>query len=96
MLGTRIDKTTQLSYCYGVLLKAHSLSSPLPDSDKDDGLQDQLLDANEREWTKKIAAAEPEQERFRVLIQQLVVDFHEDTLKDHNAISEIELVGPRH
>ncbi|KAF9080612.1 hypothetical protein BGX23_001891, partial [Mortierella sp. AD031] len=90
--GSRIDKTTQLAYCYSLLNRVHLLPSSSPVSDNDDGALDQPLDAKEREWVQKVGSVE--QEHLRQLIQKLVVDFSEDTLKKYDAVSEVVLVGP--
>ncbi|KAG9062248.1 WD repeats region domain-containing protein [Linnemannia hyalina] len=90
--GSRIDKTTQLAYCYSLLNRAHLLSSSSSVSDNDDGVPDQPLDAKEREWIQKVGSVE--QEHLRQLIQKLVVDFSEDTIKEYDAVSEVVLLGP--
>ncbi|KAF9082858.1 hypothetical protein BGX29_003531, partial [Mortierella sp. GBA35] len=85
----RIDKTSQLVFCYSLLNKANSSQSTASECDVP---QETALTATQREWIQLIDPVE--QSHLRWLIGQVVKTFAEDPLKGPAAVAEILLVGP--
>ncbi|KAF9097335.1 hypothetical protein BGX29_008133, partial [Mortierella sp. GBA35] len=87
----RIEQTSQLVHCYSLLGRAQASSSSSASGTSDDS-QPTPLDGKQQEWVDRIDPIE--QGHFRRLMDQLVKEFSEDTIKGSAAIAEIVLVGP--
>ncbi|KAF9088947.1 hypothetical protein BGX23_007017, partial [Mortierella sp. AD031] len=87
----RIEETSQLAYCIGLLSKTPSSSSPKSDADGD-RFHETPLDEKQREWVKQLDPVE--QNHLHWLIDQLAKGFAEDQLKSFAAVAEIVLLGP--
>ncbi|KAF9151038.1 hypothetical protein BG015_007144 [Linnemannia schmuckeri] len=88
--SARIEKTTQLVYCYSLLTRAQALSSSSASGVAD--TQTIALDESQLKWVQQV---EPfEQDEMRRLIEQLAEEFVADQIKAHVAIAEVVLVGP--
>ncbi|KAF9085657.1 hypothetical protein BGX23_009486 [Mortierella sp. AD031] len=87
----RIEQTSQLIHCYSLFGRTQTslLSSA---SDTSDDSQLAVLDGKQQEWVDQTDPIE--QDRLRWLIDQLVKEFSEDTIKGPVAVAEIVLVGP--
>ncbi|KAF9536998.1 hypothetical protein EC957_009057, partial [Mortierella hygrophila] len=85
----RVDMTPQLVYCCSLLSKAQEPLQPTSDSDVS---QDSLLDDKEKEWVQIIDPVL--QDRYRLLVEQLVRAFADNPLKTSDVITEIVLVSP--
>ncbi|KAG0216200.1 hypothetical protein BGX33_000387, partial [Mortierella sp. NVP41] len=87
----RIEQTSQLIHCYSLFGRTQTslLSSA---SDTSDDSQPAVLDGKQQEWVDQTDPIE--QDRLRWLIDQLVKEFSEDTIKGPVAVAEIVLVGP--
>ncbi|KAF9100433.1 hypothetical protein BGX29_006606, partial [Mortierella sp. GBA35] len=84
----RIEQTSQLAHCYSLFARAQASSL----SNANDDFQTTPLDAKQRTWVDQIDSIE--QNHLRWLIDQLVKEFSEDTIKGPAAVTEIVLVGP--
>ncbi|KAF9095258.1 hypothetical protein BGX23_000774 [Mortierella sp. AD031] len=85
----RIEKTSQLVYCFSLLYRVPSSS---PADVASDGSQATPLSESQREWVQTTESFE--KNRVRWLVDQLVKSFAEDQLKGSAAAAEIVLLGP--
>ncbi|KAF9080287.1 hypothetical protein BGX29_005461, partial [Mortierella sp. GBA35] len=93
-LGARLESTTQLAVCRGILpkeLPTHSSSTTTGESEE---LADKSLDETQQAWVRTVVQDENEHERFDSLARRLVVEFIRGNLKGSAAVGEVMLVGP--
>ncbi|KAF9340469.1 hypothetical protein BGZ91_001836, partial [Linnemannia elongata] len=88
--GSRIDTTSQLALCIGMLPKS---SDP---TDQEEDLSQVLSSetAAKHAWIKSMKQDPVEQERFRWLGTRMVDEFAKDASKDSTEIAEMVLIGP--
>ncbi|KAF9326194.1 hypothetical protein BGZ91_002071 [Linnemannia elongata] len=88
--GARINNTSQLAMCIGLLSKVHDTVDQ-----QEDPSQDLPSDTATRlTWVKAMRQDPTEQERLFWLGARMVDEFAKDAFKDSTEIAEVVLIGP--